>query len=360
MRKQWMVVALVAIAGCASDSDTASSGSAVVGSPERPVEASGDLMAQIEQTAADLRALQEGVADESGTASEVMPSGRPLPASAGRDADEVVEVTAAAPEINEQMNIREASSTSTIGASPTIAETARALAAALRRGDVDPVRAYAALAALDMVAPGVMVNPSAIEGLTPADARVLEAWADLMRGASDGLDSSPGDARALARAVRDAAEAAESLEPLEITTASLCSRVEGFGNYTPMSATWLAGRAQRTIVYAEVDHFATRLRRSPAGEEQHEVRLTQELQLYHDADGLLAWRMPAQDVVDISRNRRRDFFVVQMIDLPATLSVGRYQLKVTLRDEATRETCETVLPVLVVADEALVGPTPVR
>jgi len=217
---------------------------------------------------------------------------------------------------------------------------------------------YAALAALEMIAPGSAAHPSEIEGLTPEDARALEAWADLMRGADDGLSSAPGDARALARAVLKGAETAQTFEPLGVRHARLCSRVEGYGRYTPMSTTWLRGRPHRAIVYVEVENFASTRAVDGRGAKGHEVRLTQELQLFHDADGLLAWRMPPQDVVDFSRNRRRDFFIAQMIDLPASLSVGKYQLKIAVRDEASGETSETVLPIMIVADEGLLGPAP--
>lgn len=354
------MIALAALAGCAGNKETESP--AVVGSPEHPVRVDEDLLAQIEQTAADLRALNEDpdrfAAEDDAFEPSATPTS-PLRANTA-PAIEIEQPTPAPVETTLATGDDQSNAELAAPEHASVSEAARALAAALRRGEADPVRVYAALAALDMVAPGVMVNPSAIEGLTPEDARVLESWADLMRSASDGLDSAPGDAGALARAVLDAAAEAESLDPLEISTAKLCSRVEGFGRYSPMSSTWLAGGQHRTIVYAEVDHFASRLVRTPSGAEQYEVRLTQELQLYHDVDGLLAWRMPPQDVRDVSRNRRRDFFVVQMVDLPASLSVGRYQLKITLRDEATRQTCETVLPILIVADEELIGPTPIR
>lgn len=358
-RNTWAIV-LTALAGCAGGNSTQSP--AVVGSPERPVAIDSELLAQIEQTAADLEALNNPATNEPAGSTTFIPAqGTPNAARANTSPSLAVE-TPDEPPVETSAERAPDRSPAPVAEreESSINDAAKALVEALRTGEADPVRVYAALAALDVVAPGVMMNPSSIEGLTPEDARVLESWADLMRGASDRLDSSPGDARALALAMRDAAASAESLEPLEITTATLCSRVEGFGNYTPMSATWLAGRAHRTIVYAEVDHFASRLVRTPSGGETFEVRLTQELQLYHDADGLLAWRMPPQDVRDTSRNRRRDFFVVQMIDLPSSLSVGRYQLKVTLRDEATRQTSETVLPILVVADEELIGPSPIR
>jgi hypothetical protein len=331
-----------------------------------PREIDSDLLAQIQRSAEDLRALQEGSPPEPPTASAGEPfvgMARPAqsnvgpvvevdPPAAEPEADTKAPAIAAAPEAP----VREAEIEP---ARETAGELARRLASSLRADpDADPVRVYAALAALEVIEPGLMVNPSAIEGLTPEDARILESWADLMREADARLVSSPADARALSGALADAASAAETFEPLEIGVARLCSRVEGFGRYTPMGSTWLAGRPHRAVVYAEVDHFASSPAVGPTGARGFETRLTQELQLFHDSDGLLAWRLPPQDVRDFSRNRRRDFFVVQLIELPQSLTVGRYQLKVTLRDETSGQTAETVLPITIVADEGLIGPTP--
>jgi hypothetical protein len=43
-----------------------------------------------------------------------------------------------------------------------------------------------------------------------------------------------------------------------------------------------------------------------------------------------------------------------MIELPATLSIGRYNLKVTVTDRTTGAQAERVLPIEVVADARLV------
>ena len=92
-------------------------------------------------------------------------------------------------------------------------------------------------------------------------------------------------------------------------------------------------------------------RRSDEG--QREVRLTQELILYKESDGLAVWRHEPTQIVDVSRNRRRDFYVVQMITLPARLSEGRYRLKVRLTDQHGDSVDETTLRVQIVADSGL-------
>jgi hypothetical protein len=168
------------------------------------------------------------------------------------------------------------------------------------------------------------------------------------------MQGSAGDLQAIPRAADAFSDRLANEQPLTITDAQLCARVEGFGRYRPLPTRLLAGRAHPGIIYTEVDHFGTRAGAGPDGEPGHNVELSQELALYHDADGLLAWRRPEQAVTDFSRNRRQDFFIVQRIDLPQTLTVGMYRLKVTVHDRVTGETAETIIPIEVVADAALI------
>jgi hypothetical protein len=147
-----------------------------------------------------------------------------------------------------------------------------------------------------------------------------------------------------------------------ITKAALCTRVEGFGRFEAFpSSTFVAGQPIRAIVYTQLADFAARPARDndpvqrtiPIGE-QVSVDLAQELSLFTDADGLLAWHDPGRGVVETNRTKRTDFYLVQMIELPATLSIGRYNLKVTVTDRTTGAQAERVLPIEVVADARLV------
>jgi len=250
-------------------------------------------------------------------------------------------------------------SRSTIGSAESSAERrsrlARDLAETLRRavGESDtPLREYAALAAMELIEPGVAPDPSTLPALTPRDVELLGAWRDLFRSADERLTSDPG---ALADAVEALAESMSEWRTLGVAYAALCSRVDGFGQYQPLpTPRMLAGRDNAAIVYVEVENFTHRAAATATGETGYAVDLTQELSLYHDADGLLAWRSPAQKIHDVLRRCRRDFFIVQRIDLPSTLTVGAYRLKITLREESTGAVAEAVLPIEMVADAALV------
>jgi len=234
----------------------------------------------------------------------------------------------------------------------------RELAAILRQrvSDSDtPLREYAALAALELLVPGVTPDPTSIPTLTPREVELLGAWRDLFGRTDEELSSDTGDIGALSAAVAELAVRMGEWETLDLSNAVMCSRVEGYGQFTPMPSTkMLAGRSNPAIVYVEVEHMTHRASSGPDGEPGFLVELTQELSLYHDSDGLLAWRQPEQQVRDFSRQRRRDFFVVQRIDLPSTLSVGAYRLKITMRDKATGAIAELSLPIEFVADAALV------
>ncbi len=185
--------------------------------------------------------------------------------------------------------------------------------------------------------------------LAPSERMLLDAirsvHASFAASASEGATTVDA-----ADALRLAAERAAEGLPLRITDAKLCTRVTGFADYNELSVNaFLAGSAARIVVYTEVDRFATR---SGVGGRQI-VELSQELDVYHDADGAHCWKRPAQSVSESSRVKRRDFFLTNAIELPPTLTVGKYRLKITMRDLAGNSVAETTIPFTVVADAKL-------
>lgn len=139
---------------------------------------------------------------------------------------------------------------------------------------------------------------------------------------------------------------------LHMSNIQLCRKVSGFGVYdTFESNTFLAGREQPMIVYAELENF----RSTQDVRGQYQVKLTQEIVLYNESDGLAVWKQPTAEIVDRSRNRRRDFFVVQLIRLPARLSVGKYRLKIRVNDVVGGSIDESSVQIQIVAGESLVS-----
>lgn len=209
-------------------------------------------------------------------------------------------------------------------------------------------RAMAA-ANLSLLDPQATIDPALLSALDPSQRRSVMLYRELVRSMARQLESNPH--------AFDADTAEEQLlqvfgqQPLRIRRLELCRRVRGFGVYEPFdSNTFIAGRENPMIVYVEVDHF-----RSVRDGDQYQVKLKQEVVLYNHADGLAVWRESPVQIVDESRNRRRDFFLVQMIRLPVNLSVGKYLLKVSLTDLNGDSVDEVSVSIHMTADSAIVG-----
>jgi hypothetical protein len=238
----------------------------------------------------------------------------------------------------------------------------------------DPVTDLAQRIAAMLREPGTPERPriadaaaiAAIESLRPG------AMTDLDTSASKLASSLSSEDRATLLDARDRlagrhAEANEELgkllkavsppPSLTIARATLCTRVTGFGAYSPYPSTvFRAGQPIRAIIYVELDHFATRPARdgdqiyadAPI-DQQVSVELSQSVSLFQDPGGLLAWHMPAQPITDTGRSRRRDFYLIQRVELPRTLSIGKYNIKVQVKDLVAGAEAEAVIPITVVA-----------
>jgi hypothetical protein len=226
-------------------------------------------------------------------------------------------------------------------------------------------KTYLGLAGLEVVRPGSfpqMITPRGIgaSGLSDRDYAAAVAVRDFLSAAAALTgDAGPGS---LADGVADLAQKLDA-RPMRIQAAEMCSRVTGYGQYTSLGTRrFLQGKPLRAIVYVEVARFANKPvdggrglpdLTGPGPKGGYAVELSQTLELYHDSDGLLTWRRPEETVLETSRNPRRDFFLIQDVTLPATLSNGAYRLKVTIRDRATGQEDQAIIPIEIVSDPAL-------
>lgn len=246
--------------------------------------------------------------------------------------------------------------------------------ALVRRAEESPAPAapLVALAALDFAATIASPNHASASAagavqsaglrsesrLTPREADALAAWRNFLAAAQATLADPGAGPAALSEPARVLADSLGSWTALSVPVVALCSRVEGFGTYLELPRAgdeyrFIARTANRMIVYAEVENFG-RTGKSRDGVWGHEVSLTQSVQLFHAAGSAdtMVWQRPEQAIVDFSRRPRRDFFTVQVIDLPTTLGVGTYRLKLTLTDRATGATAESIIPFELVADSS--------
>lgn len=133
---------------------------------------------------------------------------------------------------------------------------------------------------------------------------------------------------------------------LEVPVVQLCKRVDGYGVYEPIEARLVAGHLNQVIVYCEIENFMSQLN----GQSLWETKVTEELVLYTENDGLPILREEPVVVPDVCRNRRNDFFIVRKLSLPANIPVGRYLLKVTVVDQLASRVAEATIPITMVAN----------
>lgn len=226
----------------------------------------------------------------------------------------------------------------------------------------EPLRAALPLIALETIQPGsASADLDKLQNaLAPRERDAIRTLREFSRT----LASDPNmraDPEAVARALREHADRLSASTTnggagaLGLGTVTLCSRVDGFGRFNTLPTTFLAGKAIPAIVYAEVRNFAQRPGADASGEPTWNIELSQELQLILEADGSRQWQQPETIVRDVSRSQRSDYFLVQRIDLPKNLSVGKYTLRVVIRDKAANAEAETLVPIQIVADPSLLG-----
>ncbi len=219
----------------------------------------------------------------------------------------------------------------------------------MRASDADqPLRELIMISATSMVDPSrKLANIDALPGLTDRERELLAAFQDFFLELGSKLDGSEEADQAIIAALQQLQTSVVKPPMLTIPAAALCTSVEGFGKYSPFSENrFLAHAGQQMVVYVEIDDFACT--QNPAG--QWVTELAQQLVIYSDSDGIPVWREDWLPVVDTASKPRKDFYTTQLVTIPDALSVGKYQLKVRLRDERSGAEAEQSIPFEMVAD----------
>ncbi len=186
-----------------------------------------------------------------------------------------------------------------------------------------------------------------LAGLANEDRETLSALMDSINNFRNGVRNDPNMISSLKlRPLLELSDRLHGQSDLRIPTLTLCTRVDGFGNYEPFeSLKFAAGKDHQAIVYCEVENFASQLN------DQHlwETKLTQEVVLWTEG-GDPVWKDKSRPIKDLARNRRHDFYLIRKITLPTTLGVNRYLLKVTIVDQAANRVAESTVPISIVVE----------
>jgi hypothetical protein len=108
----------------------------------------------------------------------------------------------------------------------------------------------------------------------------------------------------------------------------LCKAIDGFGRYTPFEPVeFKAGQPNKVLLYVEVDNFATE--KTSSG--QYRVLLSMRQSLLTKA-GEELWSVKDENIEDLSRQRRRDFYLTAERVIPKTLNPGEYVFRAEIED----------------------------
>lgn len=210
-----------------------------------------------------------------------------------------------------------------------------------------PLRQLMMIAAMSMIDPDRKLEPQAIPDLTDKERELLGYLQAFFADLGKSLDGSPDAEKSIVEAVAKLRESIVKEPQLTLATVALCTRVGGYGDFTEFDKrAFLALAEQKAIVYLEIEDFTSQLN----SKSEYVTEISQQLTIYNDRDGIPVWRGDWQAAVDVTKNKRQDFFTVQVITLPKALSVGKYHLKVRARDEKSGAEAENSLDFEMVAD----------
>ncbi len=135
------------------------------------------------------------------------------------------------------------------------------------------------------------------------------------------------------------------LSDLTIPRLVLARSVEGFGRYQAFEpAEFAAGVPNELVVYCELANFVSRAQ----DDGQFVSRFGMRVEVLNRV-GDVVYQMSDDEIVDRCRSRRRDCFISALIRLPATLSPGRYVVKVAIIDKIGQKVAEKRTTLKIVA-----------
>jgi hypothetical protein len=225
--------------------------------------------------------------------------------------------------------------------------------AANSEGTMDPMRVWFVYASLAVSNPDIKLPEGWSTDLVPSERdRVLAAhagFAALGRAFRDGATN-------VDTSTRQALIAALGGEPaLTIPRVDLCSKVVGYGDYSPIGRrNFLVGSNNRVIVYSELDGFKSNLENG-----KWTTRLATRVSIVTSTGKESAWcRTPEwTEVVDTADNRRNEFFLGEIIPINSNLAMGTYFVKVEVKDLASGATTSSIVPFKVLDKQAYAAAT---
>lgn len=142
--------------------------------------------------------------------------------------------------------------------------------------------------------------------------------------------------------LREACFELAAIATLDVKEVRFCTDVKGYGNYTefPHGNSYSAG--QEVLIYFEVENFSE-VPVAGRGFQKYETAFKVTTRVI-DGAGNTVYQNTSETIGDSSRNRRRDYYIVQHFHIPDVTN-GRYKLQLTVEDLKGKQSAQPLLPV---------------
>lgn len=129
--------------------------------------------------------------------------------------------------------------------------------------------------------------------------------------------------------LRDAMSSLQSVASLRLSHLTFCDQVRSFGDYDIATATTVSS-GDPLLVYCEVENYSARRQAGTQGE-RFLTRLSPSYAIYNDQRQIV-FQEDYPVVEDQCKTLRQDFFLTLQLQLPTSLTTGRYHLVISVED----------------------------
>lgn len=171
-----------------------------------------------------------------------------------------------------------------------------------------------------------------IEGVSKEMSDMVAGLMGVLRKSRDAAGDPDAHADELLDSITKYRNQIAEYADLRVPVVALCTEAMSYGAYKAYPPSQLVAKGQPTsvIVYCEVENFSSH----QSADGIFHTRLSWQVLVLNE-DGDTVATLSQKDFEDVSRNRRRDFFLADVVQLPANLSAGDYVLRVMIDDRGS-------------------------
>ncbi len=191
-------------------------------------------------------------------------------------------------------------------------------------------RDQVALKLLEMIGEQPQEAISPIAGIDQSDQEFLQKllWAHVNYFDTTTMPEPRQRATATIEQLDSAIRALQPRARLALSHLALCRRIQGFGDFEPFEKNEFSP-GQAVLLYAEIKNFTS----LPHGDGRQKTLLKSLITIRADSDdGDIVQQIPVGPTTDLCRTTRRDYYHNYEFQIPRSLPLGNYLLRLTVTD----------------------------